>query len=229
MISNVRDQRGLPADPVAVVAEDRRADRPGGEADELRAEGGEHARRTGSAPGRTAGGTPARRRCRRGRSRTTRWWCRLCWRRRHGVAAIGPATVPAWPWSWRSPGPVCICRFGPRRVRLTAASRTLELGDDHPNGPMSTALVRMFRNAPSVRRSAGLPGRRPGNPTGGPDLTTEVLAVSEQPESARDAARDPEKAARSYSDSALRRADIAEPRRGSGGHRPGRQHGHRGA
>ena len=34
-----RDQRGLAADPVAVVAEDRRADRTGGEPDEQGREG----------------------------------------------------------------------------------------------------------------------------------------------------------------------------------------------
>ena len=38
-----RDQRGLPPDPVAVVPEDRRADRAGGEADEQRGEREQHA------------------------------------------------------------------------------------------------------------------------------------------------------------------------------------------
>ena len=36
--SNVRDERGLAADTVAVVPEDRSADRPSREADELGAE-----------------------------------------------------------------------------------------------------------------------------------------------------------------------------------------------
>ena len=39
-----RDQRRLAADAVAVMAEDRRADRPGDEADEIGAEGGERRR-----------------------------------------------------------------------------------------------------------------------------------------------------------------------------------------
>ena len=85
------DERGLATDPVAVVAEDRRADRSSGEPDELRAEARPARRRTATGRGRTAWGRPARPPCRRGRSRTTRSWCRPCWRPR---PAVGDHAAP---------------------------------------------------------------------------------------------------------------------------------------
>ena len=59
------DQRRLAADAVAVMAEDRRADRAADEADEIGAERRQRAGQRIGSSGRTVSGTPARRRCRR--------------------------------------------------------------------------------------------------------------------------------------------------------------------
>ena len=86
------DQRGLAADPVAPVPEDGRPDRPCGEPHEI---GRERLHRAGVRAGcgkEQVRERPARRRCCRGRSRTTRSSCRSRSPSRHAVPV--PVAIP---------------------------------------------------------------------------------------------------------------------------------------
>ena len=130
------DQRRLAADAIAVMAEDRGADRPRDEADEIGAEGEQRRRPAGPGWGSRACRKPGPPPCRKERSRTTRSWCRsstaitalrscaLCSASGsvpYVVVAIAMASLPTSfldPLERVSPGPVSLTRGYCSRARM---------------------------------------------------------------------------------------------------------------
>ena len=124
------DQRRLAADAIAVVTEERGADRARHEADEVGREGEQRRRRTDRIRERTSAGRRAPPRRRTGRSRTTRSSCRRPrTSRRDGSSAdavprrarLPPLASPFQPW------PSCfLSSRGTRRI-IRCRSRGLAL------------------------------------------------------------------------------------------------------
>ena len=148
--ADAHDQQGqqqhlLAPDPVAEVAEDQPADRPGEEADGERGEGRELRGRSVEAVEVELVEDQPRRPCRRGRSRTTRWW-----RRR-------PARATRRGRSRRPP--TCVRAASSRLVPGRAVSARVPRSTSAP-------LIRPSRWAGRGRRGAAWRSRSGGRPAG---------------------------------------------------------------